>query len=233
MIRARQGFQKIYDLPERVLPADLDISSPGDKELGTHLILRSIDSWGLTTLKQISYQQSFAKKGIQLAISELIEKGQVVKVQLKKQPDQVWFTKPDFLEKSVRISRKRLHLLSPFDPVVIQRERLADLFNFQYRLECYVPKHKRVFGYFTMPILWGDEFVGRLDAKADRKSGTFHVHQLWLEAEGSPPSVWLAPLAKELIQYARFCKTAEVQVHACTNSLVLRELRNLLKPASE
>ena len=79
-----------------------------------------------------------------------------------------------------------MHLLSPFNNLVIQRKRLKTLFNFDYTIECYVPEPKRKFGYFCLPILHNDSFVGRFDPKADRKNKTFYVKSLYFENNFMP-----------------------------------------------
>ena len=77
---------------------------------------------------------------------------------------------------------KRIRILSPFDNLIINRRRLLDLFDFNYQLECYVPRGKRQYGYFVLPLLYGDKFIGRLDCKAERKTGNLLINNIWLES---------------------------------------------------
>lgn len=81
---------------------------------------------------------------------------------------------------------KDVHILSPFDNLVIQRKRLKTLFDFDYVIECYVPAAKRKFGYYVLPIVYGDKFIGRLDAKADRGNNLFRIINLWFEDKAKP-----------------------------------------------
>jgi uncharacterized protein YcaQ len=77
--------------------------------------------------------------------------------------------------------KKDVHILSPFDNIIIQRKRLKTLFDFDYVIECYVPAPKRKFGYYVLPVLYGDKFIGRIDAKADRAAGSFNILKLYWE----------------------------------------------------
>ena len=94
--------------------------------------------------------------------------------------NQQYYVKSSSLEDSYRITPK-IHILSPFDNLTIQRNRLKDFFQFDYQIECYVPEPKRKYGYFCLPVLYGDQFVGRLDAKANRKEQTLIVRSLHFE----------------------------------------------------
>ena len=81
------------------------------------------------------------------------------------------------------LSPSTVKILSPFDNVVIQRKRTQRIFDFNYQLECYVPAAKRQYGYFALPLLWGDSFAGRMDAKIDRKTAVLHIHNLHIETK--------------------------------------------------
>jgi uncharacterized protein YcaQ len=113
----------------------------------------------------------------------------------------------------VRIGRKQLHILSPFDNLVIQRERLQRLFGFDYQIECYVPQPKRQYGYFCLPILWGDRFIGRLDAKADRKAKVLRLLNLVFEPGFSDFDEMLPALVEKVRAFAAFngCEQVEVE----------------------
>ncbi len=103
-------------------------------------------------------------------------------------------------------------LLSPFDPIVWDRKRAAELFGFDYRIEVYTPAHKRRYGYFTLPILWRGAIVGRLDPKAYRKEGVFEVRALHFETGVLPTDALLADLADALRRMADWHGTPEVRV---------------------
>lgn len=183
MITARQGFQKVFDLTERVLPEHIDSSTPSEQAFFDHLIMRYLSANGLGTAAEISYLRKKIKPGIQARCMELVKAGALQAVSVG---DLKYFALSDYcslLEK--KLSRQKVKILSPFDNLLIQRQRMRDLFNFDYQIECYVPKDKRKHGYFVLPILQGQEFVGRLDAKIDRKTGHLSVHNLYIESNNA------------------------------------------------
>ena len=106
------------------------------------------------------------------------------------------------------------NILSPFDNAVIQRKRLSEVFGFDYQIECYVPPAKRQYGYFSFPLLWGSEFVGRMDAKIDRKTHIFHIQNLHLETVKLNEFIEvLKPLLKAFMHFNR---GKEIQLHNVT-----------------
>jgi uncharacterized protein YcaQ len=103
-------------------------------------------------------------------------------------------------------------LLSPFDPVVWHRQRASELFGFDYRIECYTPAEKRIYGYFTLPILHRGQLVGRLDPKAHRAAGVFEVKAMHLEPWFEPDPRFAAELAETLTGFAEWHGTPEVRI---------------------
>jgi uncharacterized protein YcaQ len=108
-------------------------------------------------------------------------------------------------------------LLSPFDPIVWDRKRVSELFDFDYRLECYTPEAKRQYGYFTLPILRRGKLIGRVDAKAHRKEGTMEIKALHLENQVSFSAALAKDLAKALRGFADWHKTPQVRIGRCDN----------------
>jgi len=154
--------------------------------------------------------------------------GEVVQVAVGKL-DTPYFTTPEQLEALGRIrSAPRVHLLSPFDNVVIQRKRLPALFSFDYQVECYVPAAKRRYGYFCLPILYGDRFVGRLDPKADRKTGVFLVRGLHVEKPVGDAEKFTAALAAKLTDLARFNGCVGVKIDCAEDAPTTARLRHAL-----
>lgn len=204
MVAERRGFQKVYDLAERVLPPHIDTSMPTPKEMARHLILRAIHAHGFKMDSEITYLRKGIKALVKNTLSEMVEANELVPLNIKGS-DQLYYTTPDLLESIPgAIRKKQIHILSPFDNLVIQRKRLGDIFQYDYQIECYVPEPKRKYGYYSLPLLWGDSFIGRLDPKADRKSGVFYVKGLWLEP-GVEDYEAIAPVfAQKLIEFAQF-----------------------------
>lgn len=179
MIVRRDGFQKVYELTERVLPSNVDNRFPTNEEFHQHLIFNYLLANGLGTAAQMSYLLKGLKPALEKTCMHLLEDGQLILITVN---DQNYYALPNIeesLSKSVR--RGRVKILSPFDNLLIQRQRTKDLFDFDYQIECYVPAAKRKYGYFCLPLLWGDQFAGRMDAKIDRKSGVLHIQSLHLE----------------------------------------------------
>ncbi len=177
----RIGFQKVYDLPERVLPADIDTRMPTAAEFQEYLIRTAIRAHGLVAEPEISYLRKGMKAGVKARLQQMVADGEVLPVNVGEEK-QRYYTTAESLEKLAggRVARN-VHLLSPFDNAVIQRRRIRQLFGSDYQLECFVPAPKRQFGYYCLPILYGTEIVGRLDPKADQRSGELTVRALYLE----------------------------------------------------
>ncbi len=122
----------------------------------------------------------------------------------------------EVLEAGVKKPRKKvLHILSPFDSFITNRDRLLRLFGFDYQLECFMPASKRKIGYFSLPLLWGEKLVGRMDSKAERRQKLLLVKNLVLEAGFKPDERFIAALGDELQRYADFNGCERVKVEKC------------------
>lgn len=190
-VRARDGFEKIYDLAERVLPR-MDKRPAREETLGWSC-REALKRLGLATTGELAAFWYFFKP------SELREwcENNLSKVFFD---GQVYWVRSDYEEVLGKAAEppKRLRLLCPFDPLVRDRKRLERFFGFEYRFEAFVPRLKRMYGYYVLPMLVGDRFVGRLDAKFHRKEGVLEVLGCWWEGRSSE-----AALQKELQRLAR------------------------------
>jgi uncharacterized protein YcaQ len=218
MVSERQGFQKVYDLRERVLPTDTDTSTPSEPQRGEFYVRRMLSALGIATARDIGYSRSavagFSRVNIQplidAALQQLLDSGEVINLQFG---GETCFILASALEQlPAKISNPQVRVLSPFDNLVINRRRLASLFNFDYQLECYVPQAKRRYGYFVLPLLLGDQFVGRMDCKVQRKVGTLVINNIWLEASTTVDETLVELLAQGLSSYANDvgCRTVEL-----------------------
>lgn len=174
MVGSRRGFAKYYDLPEKVLPAGVSTSMPNKKEYLKHIITTAVISNGMFTDKQILYLKREPAEDFAIAMNELIENGDIVNVAIGK--DKILHRSThEALSSAHRSKRNIVRILSPFDNLIIQRDRLSKLFGYSYSLECYLPAHKRRYGYYCLPVLKGDQFIGMIDCKARRDTKDFEV----------------------------------------------------------
>lgn len=174
--RARKGFQKVYDLPERILPSNTQLSVPSDEELSEHLITKAITANGISSERELTYLRHHNRSVTKRTINRLLEEQKIIRIQVKEIENVEYYSTKKVLQSfSSGKTDTGVHILSPFDNIVIQRKRLLELFGFEYFIECYIPAPKRKYGYFCLPVLFGDLFAGRIDAKADRSSGKFII----------------------------------------------------------
>ena len=218
MITERRNFHRIYDLTERVLPDNTDTTLPSMEERGRFLVLRALGAYGIAQEKEIRGHLHSGKEVINKALSQMVEIGEVVTVSIGKDDNSIYFTLPEIIERSTKLRRKSpgIHILSPFDNLIILRDRIKKLFGFDYALECYVPAKKREYGYFVLPILWGERFAGRLDPKADRKKKTMLIRNLVFEEDFEPPDEFLTSFAEKLSEFARFNNCEKITLEKVT-----------------
>ncbi len=205
MIARRIGFQKVYDLTENILPSGTDTTYPSEKEFYKHLIDNSIKANGLVSFREITYQRRHDKKVLDKLIKELLEEEKIIRVNIRGIEGNNYFTTVDTLELiNKNKSNQGVYILSPFDNLVIQRKRLKEFFGFDYTIECYVPESKRKFGYFSMPVLYGDKFIGRMDAKADRANKTFLIKKIHWEEKSKLNNKLSEKFERKLAALAKF-----------------------------
>jgi hypothetical protein len=217
MISERRNFQKVYDLAERILPPDANLTMPSEEEVGRFLVRRALRGCGILRQKDIqgfmqpaggrdSDWQAADRSVIDRAIAELVEAREILSVTLEGTDAVAWFALSESFENQpvLQNGAGRVFLLSPFDNLVIRRDWLNKLFGFDYTLECYLPAEKRQYGYFVFPILWGDALVGRLDPKADRQTKTLVVRNLVFEPWFQVSDEFVAKLRETLTRFAQF-----------------------------
>jgi hypothetical protein len=216
MVARRENFQRVYDLRERVLPAWDDGRLPPRDEVERTLAARAVQSLGITTDAWIGDYFRMGRRVAAERARELAAAGELHTVEVEGWRD-VAYVHTDRLPLLAAAAagglRPRLTtFLSPFDPLVWDRSRAKTVFGFDYRLECYTPAPRRVFGYFVLPLLVRGQLVGRMDAKAHRSTGLFEVKALYLEP-GVPPSERLArDTAGALAELADWHGTPDVRI---------------------
>lgn len=210
MVVERRGFQKVFDLTERVLPAGTDTRAPSRDEYICHLIDRDIQAHGLVKAAEIGYLLKNTSPDINRLLNQMLESGEIMEVSVEGS-GAAYYTLPGYLEDLPAVSReRRIRILSPFDNLIIQRKRTEELFDFSYTLECYVPEKKRKVGYFSLPLLRGTEFVGQIDLKAERKAKELIVKNLVWEAGKEKKDHLHEALQKSLRAFADFNGCVEV-----------------------
>jgi uncharacterized protein YcaQ len=212
MVATRIGFQKVYDLTERVLPNHVNTSLPTEKEYLNYLIRRAIQANGIVNQTHISYLRKGLKQNINKQLKNLIKEGEIIEVGIEGLPDLYVTTKNQLITLNTIDIKNNVHILSPFDNLVIQRKRLNTFFNFDYVVECYLPEAKRKFGYFCLPILYDNAFVARMDCKADRTSEIFYIKSIHFEKNFKPTLNFNKAFAMTLKAFAVFngCKVVTI-----------------------
>jgi uncharacterized protein len=210
LVAGRQGRQRVWDLAERVLPAWAPTRRPPEREVVRLAAQRSLRALGVATARDIDrHFTAYRYPGLEGVLAALERAGRVERVRVAADGGELtgpWYVHADDLPLLERLEagdwQPRTALLSPFDNLLINRERTQRLFGFHYRMEIYVPKAARRHGYYVLPILHGDRLVGRVDPAMDRRSGRLVVHAL--HAEPGAPAAAGPAVAAALQDLAAF-----------------------------
>lgn len=213
-IAGRQNFQKIYDLAERVLPAHHYEPEVTEAEFVDWACRSALQRLGFATHGEIAAFFALigpeeAKAWVTAHREELTE---VLIAPADGERPRLSYAFSGFPDNLGDLAEPpaRLRVLSPFDPLIRDRNRTERLFGFYYRIEIFVPEPKREYGYYVFPLLEGDRMVGRIDMKADRKSGTLDVKRLWWEKGVRTSAGRMERLEAELARLARFAGVERV-----------------------
>jgi hypothetical protein len=220
---SRDGFERLYDIPERVIPAEvLARPTPNGKDAIRQLLDLSARAHGLGTEIDLRDYFRLPVTDTRAALAELIEEGALIPVSVEGWKQQA------YLHREAKLPRKAggTALLSPFDPLVWERSRAERLFSFHYRIEIYTPAAKRQFGYYVLPFLHHDRIAGRVCLKADRQAGVLRANASHHESFADPVETASA-LAGELKLMASWLGLPEVAAGASGN--LAKALRKELK----
>jgi hypothetical protein len=204
------NFERVYDVPERVLPPSvLTQPTPDDATARRELLRIAARALGVATAADLCDYWRLHVPRARPLVAELVDEGELVAVRVDGWRDVA------YVPVDARVPRRGSDgvLVSPFDPVMWDRRRVARLFGFDYRIEIYVPAPKRVYGYYVLPFLYGDRFVARVDLRADRKRGALEVKGAWSEPDMVDDLDALPALASELRTLAAWLELGAVDVH--------------------
>jgi uncharacterized protein YcaQ len=235
-VAGRRNFERLYDLTERVIPRSvLDAKAVADRDAKKELLVRAARAMGVGTAKDIAqyfhvdaWWDRSSVNGrrppvkTHLLFDELTEEGRLERVRVE------GWKQPAFVVAGAKIPRSidARAIVSPFDPVLWERQWTRAVFDFTYQIEIYVPAPKRIYGYYVLPFLMGDRFAARVDLKADRKASTLIVHAAYVE-DGLNGGAVAEALAAELRSMAEWLSLDSFAVGAKGN--LARALKGALR----
>jgi uncharacterized protein YcaQ len=247
MTHHRENFERVYALTETVAPTHL-ICESDEAEVDRFLIQKGISFHGLSRLKRrvMRFTSAASRTAAKKLLGAMLADGDIIEVQVEG-----WKAKHYALGSDAEVlhdlsagrvpeawtpletsTTKEAVFLAPLDPVSA-RGRAKVLFGFDYVWEVYKPKHKRKFGYYTLPILWGDRLVARFDSKLDRTTHTFVILGLWLEDEAlGKDEAFAEALARGLARFVTFLGASKLDAKAIREPLLRRRARSLQKARS-
>ncbi len=202
-ISARTGMLKTYELMDRHFGWEKPPKPATEREILVYTLERALRAQGLVSLDSICHQDAKRKPAIRQLIEARVRRKELVPVAIEGAGKVEHWAPPELVDADFDVPEDRVHLLSPFDPLVIQRKRLQVFFDYEHRFEAYVPKEKRVFGYFALPVLAGDEIVAAIDLKADREQRKL-LMQKWTWVGHGAPRLHKTYIEQELHRFERF-----------------------------
>lgn len=228
MVKDRQGFQKTYDLTHRVLPQWVNTEVPTVDALAEHLLDQQLRCHAMVTLKGLTYlRRDPALRHAMLSCVQAHQASGALEVVQLDSGEQL-YGRAGFLDQRIPRPSNALRILSPFDNVLIQRPRLKSLFGYDYQIECYVPAAKRRFGYFCLPLLYRDHFVGLVDCKAHRGTGVLELKHVHITHHHFDSHAVLEAFVTRLGDFAAFQECASIEVTAVSPKRLHQPLNNLL-----
>ena len=223
MVDYREKFRRYYNLTENVLPSNVDKTEPTEEERKRFFILKTIDAWGLAKATEFadyytrwSTKTDLKAKTINNVIQQLLKEEVLTEVKVDEIRNPYYLLHED-VDRLCSISEGNTEIfdditfLAPFDNMTWCKPRIRELFRFSPKLEAYIPKHKRKYGYYALNILYKDRFVGRLDPKLHRKENLFEVKSLHLEEGFTPNGLFREKLVCALQSLMKFLNAEEIE----------------------
>lgn len=185
-ISERNGMLKTYELTTRHFGWDKLPRPATESQVLNHLLGRALRAQGIVSLQSILHTHARIRPALKTLIEAQVKRKQLVPVALEGAEKAALWAAPQTLEENVEPGEPLVHILSPFDPLVIQRRRLGLFFGYNHIFEAYVPREKRKLGYFALPVLVGDEIVAAIDLKTDRTAGKLLLQNWTWVGQGNP-----------------------------------------------
>lgn len=238
MVARRERFERVYDVAERVRSrmreeaGDALDACPDAPAVRERFVLDAVRALGVARTSWIGdYHRMGAVPEAQL--EELVARGDLLRTAIRGLDGPAWVHREhaDLARRVAggKVRATRVTLLSPFDPVVWDRQRARELFDFDYALECYTPARKRRYGYYVLPVLARGRLVARIDAKAHRRDGVFEARGIFMQDRPSPGRTGIAAVAMALAQCARWHDTPRVTLGRCEPASLRAPLARLLQ----
>jgi len=231
MIAYRNKFQRYYDFTEKVFP-DFSKIQLSTEEATQEKIERTIRVLGATRLKWIADYYRIGKATLTHTIKELIQSKKIFSVQSSDWDEDIYihYSHRELFENALseHLIPNKTTLLTPFDPLIWDRQRTQEIYNFDYTIECYLPSKKRKFGYFCLPILYNGNLVGRMDAKANRKEKVFEIKSIYLEKEFNPDENFISDFNSAIISCAIWHETPTISLQENIPAFVKKHLESKL-----
>jgi uncharacterized protein YcaQ len=202
-ISERNGMLKTYDLMERHFGWDKLPKPASAKDISNYLLDRALRAQGIVSLDSICHMDAKNKSSIRQLIQSRVRRNELVPVSLEGSGKLEHWARLEDIDGAGEQASEMVHILSPFDPLIIQRKRLQLFFDYTHRFEAYLPKEKRVFGYFALPVLVGDRIVAAIDLKTDRKTQKL-LMQKWTWIGKQPRRLLKSRIEEELHRFERF-----------------------------
>jgi uncharacterized protein YcaQ len=222
LVHHRINFQRYYDLAENILPSNVDTSKPSDEERVKFFSLKTLSCLGLVKAQEIrkyfhSWSVNLGRTSGQLEklLDELVSEGQVVKHRVEGDRN-FYYCLPSDFERIEELEAgdfdfDGVRFFVYFDSLLWIRERVEQLFGFKPKLEIYLPKDQRIYGYYHLPVLYGDRLVARLEPKMDRKNNCMLVRGYWIEDGFTPDEEYENKFRKNLDSFAEFHKADTIE----------------------
>lgn len=222
MITRNKSFHKVYDLPMNLVPVDTDTTAPSAEEYARFVIRRTLGALGIAYAKEIAWRARYVKGNlVKQELARMVTEGELVTAQIDGLKSAPLYMLPD-QPTTIELSGDAF-ILSPFDILNVFRHRLRDFFDFDYQIECFVPAAKRKYGYFSLPVLLGDTFVARMDAKADRKQKLLIIHNLHFEDVALDETA-ITKIITELKAFVQFNQCRDIEFKKSNNQVYLQSI---------